>query len=302
VATHARRFGAPPRGVWPAEGALSTAFGRLLAEQGLRWAASGEGMLVNTLKGSGLDATERGRFLYRPYRLQATGLTCFFRDDKLSDLIGFEYKGWHGRDAVSHFVAQLEDILAHAPEGEDPVVSVMLDGENAWEYYPYNAFYFLDDLYAALESHPSIRAVTCSDVLDDPDAGRAIGTLPSLVAGSWVYGNLSVWIGSPDKNRAWDLLCAAKQSYDLVLASGRLSQDECQAACRQLAVCEGSDWFWWFGDYNPTESVRSFDRLFRDNLTNLYRLLKLEPPAALHEPVSLGAVHAQTEGAMRRAA
>ena len=109
-------------------------------------------------------------------------------------------------------------------------------------------------------------------------------------------------IGSPDKNRAWDLLCAAKQSYDLVAASGRLSQARLADAARQLAVCEGSDWFWWFGDYNPSESVASFDRLFRDNLVNLYRLLQLEPPAALNEPVSRGATQARTEGAMRRAA
>jgi alpha-amylase/alpha-mannosidase (GH57 family) len=302
--SHAERFGARPRGVWPAEGALSTAFARLLAEQGVGWAASGEGMLVNTLKHHGLETAERSQYLYRPYRVEFPGasLGCFFRDDRLSDLIGFEYKGWHGRDAANHFVAQLEAVLAQAPAGEDPVVCIMLDGENAWEYYPYNAFYFLDDLYAALEAHPAIRTVTCSEALDDPAAAALTHPLPGLTAGSWVYGNLSVWIGSPDKNRAWDLLCLAKRSYDLVAASGRLSQEQLADAGRQLAVCEGSDWFWWFGDYNPSESVASFDRLFRDNLANLYRLLQLEPPAALNEPVSRGATHARTDGAMRRAA
>jgi alpha-amylase/alpha-mannosidase (GH57 family) len=225
-----------------------------------------------------------------------------FRDDRLSDLIGFEYKTWHGRDAADHFVAQLEAVLKQAPAGEAPVVCIMLDGENAWEYYPYNAFYFLDDLYAALEAHPAIRTVTCGELLDDPAAAEITRPLPALAAGSWVYGNLSVWIGSPDKNRAWDLLCMAKQSYDLVVASGRLSQAQLADAARQLAVCEGSDWFWWFGDYNPSESVASFDRLFRDNLANLYRLLQLEPPAVLREPVSRGATHARTDGAMRRAA
>jgi alpha-amylase/alpha-mannosidase (GH57 family) len=302
--SHVHRFGVRPRGVWPAEGALSTAFARLLAEQGVAWTASGEGMLANTLKRSGVDTTERGSYLYRPYRAEFPGssLACFFRDDRLSDLIGFEYKTWHGRDAADHFVAQLEAVLKQAPAGEAPVVCIMLDGENAWEYYPYNAFYFLDDLYAALEAHPAIRTVTCGELLDDPAAAEITRPLPALAAGSWVYGNLSVWIGSPDKNRAWDLLCMAKQSYDLVVASGRLSQAQLADAARQLAVCEGSDWFWWFGDYNPSESVASFDRLFRDNLANLYRLLQLEPPAVLREPVSRGATHARTDGAMRRAA
>jgi alpha-amylase/alpha-mannosidase (GH57 family) len=302
--SHAHRFGARPRGVWPAEGALSTAFARLLAEQGVSWAASGEGMLANTLEHSAVDARERGDWLYRPYRVEFPGgnLACFFRDDRLSDLIGFEYKTWHGRDAANHFVQQLEAVLTQAPGGEEPVVCIMLDGENAWEYYPYNAFYFLEDLYAALEGHPAIRTATCTEVLDDPAAQAITRPLSALTAGSWVHGNLSVWIGSPDKNRAWDLLCAAKRSFDLVAASGRLAPDQLADAQRQLAACEGSDWFWWFGDYNPSESVASFDRLFRDNLANLYRLLQLEPPATLGEPVSRGAMHAHTDGAMRRAA
>jgi alpha-amylase/alpha-mannosidase (GH57 family) len=260
--------------------------------------ASGEGVLLNSLRRSGLAADERARYLYRPYRLDG-GPVCFFRDDRLSDLIGFEYKGWHGADAANHFVEQLERILTAAPDGEEPVVSVILDGENAWEYYPYNAYYFLHDLYTALEAHPRIRTATCSDLLARE---AAISVLPQLVAGSWVYGNLSTWIGSHDKNRAWDLLAKVKQSFDLVLASGRLSQEEAEAAARQLAVCEGSDWFWWFGDYNPRDSVVVFDRLFRDNLARLYQLLQLAPPRELEEPVSRGAVDAQTTGAMRRAA
>jgi alpha-amylase/alpha-mannosidase (GH57 family) len=132
------------------------------------------------------------------------------------------------------------------------------------------------------------------------DPARAAAVLPEISTGSWVHGNLATWIGSEDKNRAWELLISAKQCYDLVLASGRLSAEETEAASRQLAVCEGSDWFWWFGDYNPRDSVQSFDRLFRAYLASLYRLLKLEPPPQLAEPVSLGAAHAHTDGAMRR--
>jgi alpha-amylase/alpha-mannosidase (GH57 family) len=124
--------------------------------------------------------------------------------------------------------------------------------------------------------------------------------LPGLVTGSWVYGTLSTWIGDADKNRAWDLLCAAKQTYDMVLGSGRLDARETAAAEAQLAVCESSDWFWWFGDYNPAQAVASFDSLYRRNLANLYSLLKLAPPAQLDVALSRGSTHAQ-EGVMRRA-
>ena len=97
------------------------------------------------------------------------------------------------------------------------------------------------------------------------------------------------------------MLCVAKQGFDMVMSSGRLSPDEQEAAERQLCSCESSDWFWWFGDYNPSRSVASFDRLFRHNLTELYRLLKLSPPISLSEPISRGGGHPESGGAMRRA-
>jgi alpha-amylase/alpha-mannosidase (GH57 family) len=297
--SHARRFGQPPRGMWPAEGAISAEFADLLAQRGCEWIASGEGVLVHSLKKSGSALPERPDYLFQPYRIDNgnTAITCFFRDERLSDLIGFEYAKWHGKDAAAHFVAMLEDIAAKST-GKRPVVSVILDGENAWEYYPYNGYYFLDELYAGLEKHPQIAMKTFAQLLDEKPATTA---LPQLVAGSWVYGNLATWIGSHDKNLAWDLLCVAKRNFDSVIAGGRLTTEETQQATRQLADCEASDWCWWFGDYNPAESVMAFDELYRQKLANLYRLLKLPVPAELDVPVSRGRVDSEATNAMRRA-
>ncbi|MDD5242365.1 MAG: glycoside hydrolase family 57 protein, partial [Sulfuricella sp.] len=249
IESHRTRFGSAPQGVWPAEGGVSQAAATVFAEYGCRWMASGEAVLVNSLRG--LDGSrplpDRMNYLYRPYRL-ATGdheIVSFFRDDNLSDKIGFEYAKWFGRDAVTNFIHELEKIWQETPEDENPVVSVIMDGENAWEYYPYNGYYFLSEMYEALEAHPFIRTTTFKDYLDnsveDSDiqgqlplglanngsgSNVAMGELPYLVAGSWVYGTFSTWIGSPDKNRAWDLLCAAKLSFDLVMGSGRLNKQE----------------------------------------------------------------------------
>ncbi len=241
--SHKERFGSEPKGMWPAEGSISVETLEVFAEEGCGWAASGEGVLVNSLHLSNLPVPERGEYLYRPYTLdaKADGMLCFFRDDHLSDLIGFEYSRWHGKDAAIHFVDQLSSIALNASENETPVVSVILDGENAWEYYPYNGFYFLDELYAQLAAHAAITTRTYSDFLT-PDKARPDRAqphrLPTIAAGSWVYCNFSTWIGCEDKNRAWDLLCAAKQSYDLVISSGRLSKLEQEAADRQLCSCE----------------------------------------------------------------
>jgi len=296
-ASHQQRFGQRPAGMWPAEGAISGAFVRQLAAAGCGWIASGEGVLRNTLHRAKHDEP---RAAYHPWHLaDAPGITLFFRDERLSDLLGFEYSKWHGQDAARHFVAQLEGIIKDSPPGENPVVCVILDGENAWEHYPYNGHYFFEDLYAQLEAHPAIRTTTFAELLARKEP-PATAQLPPLAAGSWVYGTLSTWIGDKDKNRAWDMLCAAKQSYDLVMSSSRLDATESAAAERQLAICESSDWFWWFGDYNPSQAVASFDRLYRRNLANLYRCLKLAPPAQLDQPISAGSETAEG-GSMRRA-
>jgi len=323
-ASHTRRFGRAPAGMWPAEGAVSAAFLAQLARGGCRWAASGEGVLRNTLAKHGMDTSHGADATTHPWRVEgAPGLALFFRDERLSDLIGFEYAKWYGHDAALHLVSLLEAIMA-ASEGEGaangpqgaatgpegaatggeetkatPLVSIILDGENAWEHYPYNGYYFFDDLYGLLEKHASIRTTTYADWLKGRNE-QSFPPLPGLVAGSWVYGTFSTWIGNPDKNRAWDLLCEAKVSYDAALAAGRLAPDEAARAEVQLAICESSDWFWWFGDYNPSQAVASFDRLYRLNLANLYRLLKLEPPANLAQPLSRGSAGAR-DGTMRRA-
>jgi alpha-amylase/alpha-mannosidase (GH57 family) len=304
--SHRARFGSEPEGMWPAEGSISSETLEVFASEGCRWVASGEGVLVNSLHNLEQPVPDQTEYLYRPYQLVkgADGLSCFFRDDRLSDLIGFEYSRWHGKDAAKHFINQVADIAQHAADNETPIVSVVLDGENAWEYYPYNGFYFLDELYAGLEAQKQIITCTYSDYLKSSASGTGKATphsLPGIVAGSWVYGNFSTWIGSKDKNHAWDLLCVAKQSFDMVMSSGRLNPEEQDAAEKQLSSCESSDWFWWFGDYNPSHSVASFDRLFRHNLIELYRLLKLPAPQNLSEPISQGSGTPEAGGAMRRA-
>jgi len=156
-------------------------------------------------------------------------------------------------------------------------------------------------LYKALAEHPLLRLATLSEMVDEHRAsGIAPAPLRHIRAGSWVYGTLSTWMGDPDKNAGWDLLCDAKRAYDLVMASSRLDEAQCARARQQLAACEASDWYWWFGDYNPSDAVRDFDELFRHQLTSLYRSLGLEPPAQLSQRISIGRGAPESGGVMRR--
>ncbi len=312
--SHERRFGERPVGVWPAEGAVSEPLLALLDAHGCKWCATGENVIMNSLPPGGGVADARS-VLHQPFRLagNTSGPVIFFRSDLLSDLIGFEYAKWNGNDAANNFIARVEEVFNGLPQDRPRLISIILDGENCWEYYDYNGYYFLEGLYRELGTRPNIRTTTFRDYLglrdsshpgahsSHPGVGRdPITTLERLTAGSWVYGNFSTWIGSPDKNRAWDLLCAAKQSFDLVMGSGRMDEATTREACRQLAACEASDWFWWLGDYNPSAAVTSFDELFRDNLRNLYRLLHLAPPANLSQAISHGSGHPEAGGTMRR--
>ncbi|MHB8624206.1 MAG: glycoside hydrolase [Sulfuricaulis sp.] len=292
--TFQRHFGFAPIGCWPAEGAVSTASLKLLTEAGFRWAASGEGVLRNSLHLSGhADHSMKEAWLYRRYSVADSGMSCFFRDDGLSDLIGFSYATWHADDAVNNLVHNLENISHCCRAHPEHVVSIIMDGENAWEHYPENAYYFLHTLYRRLSEHPKLELTTFTDCLKTVPAK----SLRVLAAGSWVYGTLSTWIGEPDKNRGWDMLGDAKRAFDA--AAGKLDTEHLERARRQLAVCEGSDWFWWFGGDNPVATVADFEQLYRLHLTNLYQLINVEPPEYLAQVFTRGGGEPKHGGAMR---
>ncbi len=299
IEVFSRHFGRQPKGIWFSEGGISDDAIELLHKYDLKWSASGEGVWHNSCKLSGVDENElhHKRFLFRPFQVENSDCSLFFRDDGLSDLIGFEYNKWNADDAVEDFISHITNIADFfGDEADQHVVSVILDGENAWEHYSDNAWHFLDKLYAGLSENVQINTTDFSTARSIATAGK----MKKLCPGSWVYGTFSTWIGDPDKNRAWDLLIEAKQVWDEVMATGKIDDEVRQQAILQLAVCEGSDWFWWFGDYNSSESVRDFDQLYRFQLAELYRLLGVDVPTTLSTPISSGADHTESVGTMRR--
>ncbi len=289
-AVHERYFGMKPRGCWPSEGAVSDAALALIGETGFTWAASGQQVLRHTL-----DEEEPGSdLLHRPWRVGSGGMQVYFRDDVLSDLIGFTYQDWHADEAVADFVSRLEAIADDTEAGAGRVVPIILDGENAWEYYPENAYHFLDNLYRQLAAHPRIELTTFSALESEPDV--AGGELEHVVAGSWVYGDFNTWIGDEQKNRAWELLLEARATVDAARTGGAAWNESAE---RCLAICEGSDWFWWPGEYNPVDAVARFDALFRRQLAGLYAAVGLEPPEPLQRAFAHGSGHPVHGGTMR---
>ncbi len=268
-----RAFGFRPQGMWPAEGAVSEAAVSLISSRGVRWIATDEEILRRSLGGS---TTQAERF--SPH--VRDGVSIFFRDHFLSDQVGFVYSRWSREQAVAHFMTELRHRALAAP-GDDGLVLVALDGENAWEFYPDGGYPFLDALYQALESSSFAQPVTLGSYLDRHGPGMPLDT---LATGSWIDGELNTWIGDPAKNRAWALLSAAWQ-----VARDTLTTSDAQSErVRTLMLrAEASDWFWWFGAGHVSIHEREFDYLFRQNLRALYEELGAPVPEALDRPVGL---------------
>jgi len=292
-------FGFYPQGCWPSEGAVSTESTQLLQEYGFTWYASGAGVFWNSVnKAEQTNSSDKVFYEHLPNQIAGQSSICFFRDDHLSDLIGFEYSTWHADDAVANLVNKIEQLSRQDDRSENSIVSIILDGENAWEHYPENGFHFLSALYDCLSSHSDIELTTYSSYLQKHHS--CIQKIPALATGSWVYGTLSTWIGSQEKNQGWEMLCAAKRHYDEVIDAGNISQERAEVLTKQLALCEGSDWFWWFGDYNSAETVSDFEKLYRHNLRNLYKLMEIEPPDYLSVSFTFGHGDPAGGGSMRR--
>jgi alpha-amylase/alpha-mannosidase (GH57 family) len=276
-------FGFRPAGCWPSEGALSERTLELLRNHGFKWTASGTNVLRNSLGDDHHESPQHRLWTAPAEDRDGKHLVCIFRDDELADLIGFSYSQWQAADAVNDLVFRLEQALDHANTrgNSDPTVSIIMDGENAWEYYPENGREFLSMLYERLASHPRFRLTTFSDVIKRVP----LQPLPRLTAGSWVYGNFSVWIGHPAKNRAWERLVDARLAVDEAIAEDHAGLLPVEQVLEQLSICESSDWFWWLGEEGRAQDGPAFDELFRLQLKALYRLIGIPAPTVLDQPV-----------------
>jgi alpha-amylase/alpha-mannosidase (GH57 family) len=236
-------FGNPPRGLWPSEGGISREVTEAAARAGYAFALTDENVLWKSLPGP-----HERRDLYRPYT--SAGLTLIFRDRELSDLIGFEYQRWRAEEAAAHFLQRLRDKRREA--GDDGLCAIVLDGENPWGGYPENGVPFLRELFRRLKSEPGLRLTFLEDALADRPAAREL----DLVPGTWL-GSFAQWVGHAAKNEAWDRLTLAREKCGF---------------SEEIAVAEGSDWFWWYGESGRED----FDAIFRAYLRRACRRAGVE--------------------------
>lgn len=303
---YTEKFGRAPRGLWPSEQSVSPEILPYIAEAGFNWMCSDELVLACSINHH-FHRDKRGNvtepeLLYRPYRLETEhkDLAIVFRDHRLSDLIGFTYGSMSPTKATADLVGHLEGIRASLaiaecnPDTSKPqqseacsgleqpwLVTIALDGENCWENYSEDGLPFLKSLYQTLSDHPHIKLVTVSEFIEQFSPTETI-PVSQLHSGSWIDGSFTTWIGDPVKNRAWDLLSAARQT---LAKHPEATEENNPEVWEALYAAEGSDWFWWFGEGHSSNQDAVFDQLFREHLSGIYRALNEPMPPNLKHPL-----------------
>ena len=286
--------------MWPGEGSVAEEIIGTLVDNEIQWIATDQRVLERS-EPSGLPH-------HFPYLIDGDTVTgsggstddeliVVFRDGPLSDNIGFAYQTLTGEVAADDFMT---NVLAQAPRFGQPdrLLTVILDGENAWELYrhEHDGKGFHHALYRSLEESQEVGelvTVTPAEYLHG-NLDRSVAAHPTteqrelepLWRGSWIDASYATWIGESEENLAWTYLLQARTDLERSgvprpnpLAAAPTEDDPEQFAAYQawngIYAAEGSDWFWWYGQDQTSASNDDtpFDRAFRSHLTGMYEFM-----------------------------
>ncbi len=280
VQFHSRIFGKMPRGCWPSEGSVCPEVIPFLADAGLRWIATDEEILLNSM-----PLLSRKDALYRSYIAESEGrdIGIVFRDKEISNLLSFTFGRMDAASAVDSLFKRFKAIHdMFEGRNESALVTIILDGENPWEYYPEGGRRFLSELYSRLSKSSDFMTVRISDDLDRHPPRQRVH---HLYSGSWINHDFDIWIGTFEENLAWEYLSRTRRALLPLLNDASMPAERREAAWEAIYAAEGSDWFWWYGDDFTSAQEEEFDRLFREHLAGAFRHLGLEVPKYLSRPI-----------------
>lgn len=294
VELYTAHFGQAPRGMWPAEGSVAQEIVGIVANGGIQWMASDEGVLAKSLgkaafNRNSAEIVSDADDMYRPYYVTSGDkppVLMVFRDVVISDKVGFTYSGTQGKTAAQDFMNRVRNIGRRLDEEGKPgphLVTVILDGENAWEHYANDGKEFLNSLYELLSEAKDIKTVTPSEYMKMyPDQRK----IEKLWAGSWISADFTTWIGEDEENLAWDYLSKVRADLQKYENGVRQTTPEKLAkALDSMYAAEGSDWFWWYGKDQDSGDDASFDEMFRRTLMDVYTALGEPVPDSLYVPI-----------------
>ena len=321
VVYYTQQFGVPPSGMWPAEGSVANDILPIFSKYHINWIATDEKILTRS--------KPNAQPKYYPYALKsdtnANGVVVVFRETEISDKIGFTYQTFKGEDAANDFIKSVLK-YAYSTSTEDRLLTVILDGENAWESYRYDndGKEFLNAMYrklTELDDAGQIKTVTPTEYIegnpkrDIPDHPmQSLPKLQWLWPGSWINADFDTWIGEDEENRAWEYLLTARNDLEqsgikapdpTALAPKKGTTDWfAYKAWESMYAAEGSDWFWWYGDDQTAPGGdKPFDLAFITLLKNVYNFAQetgIEMPSREFLPIIVDNTNAsgQSQGTM----
>lgn len=277
-------FGTRPKGIWPSEQCINSKVMDLFNELGVEWTIADEGILSDSIKFE--FARDFRGYMEDPYHLLKTydykGTKIIFRDSLIPNLIGFEYPNHSPQAAANDLYDRIkveQSKLLSSPD-ENHLLTIAMDGENCWENYSDDGSTFLNTLYSLIENDSTLETVLISDYIKN-DTQKPLAKISS---GSWINRNFKLWIDEPLKNLAWTYLKQVRDDFSDFVKQNPLNPN-IDAARRELFICEGSDWFWWYGEPNDSGRDNIFDYIFREHLKNIYTFLGIKIPEYLDTPL-----------------
>ncbi|HZY43995.1 MAG TPA: glucodextranase DOMON-like domain-containing protein, partial [Anaerolineae bacterium] len=296
VEIYQAHYGRAPRGLWPGEGAVAQEIVKMVGDAGYQWMATGEDVLAKSLGLNGFtrdskDTVQEADQLYQPYVVEnkqfGVKVNMIFRDLRLSDLIGFEYSQTPGKQAADDLMQRLENIrqgLKKENATGPHLVSIILDGENAWENYDNDGKDFLNALYQNLSDSKTVKAVTPTEYFTLHPPTQKID---QLFPGAWFSANYDTWIGEEEEATAWNYLLKTRETlYDYDVSKKKsIAPDKLARALDFMYLAEGSDWFWWYGADQNSGDDAYFDRGYRALLAEVYKSLDLNVPEFVQVPI-----------------
>ncbi len=278
------KFGKQPVGIWPSEGSVSREVVNIFAKNGFKWFATDEEILKETLLKEGQKI--KSDTIYKPYIINTEygQIQGIFRNHFLSDLIGFTYQNWNPEEASDNFISELYKIKDSFEEN-NKCINIILDGENAWEYYENDGKDFLHSLYRKLNNSKDFKVVTINEALNIIQDKQE---LKNIFPGSWINKDFYIWIGHEQDKKAWKLLKKAREDLTQWQKMNPLETEKLKKAWESIYIAEGSDWNWWYGDDHSSKNDTEFDNLYRLHLINVYKIIGLDVPTVFYEPIQKG--------------
>lgn len=283
-------IGRRPRGIWPSEQCINAPTLEMLSDLGVEWSISDEGILASSIDFE-FEHDFKG-FLKEPYHLLKTyeyktkksDIKMIFRDSTIHNLISFEYPHHNpiatANDLYDRIKVMQSKILS-SPD-KDHLLTIALDGENCWENYFEDGSSFLKTLYTLITEDDTLETVLISEYIEQTKEHKL---LPKIAAGSGFNRNFKLWIDEPVKDLAWTYLKRVRDDFSEFEKREPLNPN-IELARKELFICEGSDWFWWYGEPNDSGRDNIFDFIFRTHLKNIYKYLDLDIPKYLDDPIT----------------